>query len=282
MKLMDRTGEVNTNNQGLKMTVIRYKNAKDIDVQFEDGTISEHKEYNKFKLGKIKNPNYNPNNNTALRMEGLNTKKKLIKHAGKVELMTFEQVYKKFIKFKYHKEFISWSNYFEEDELEHIRGMGLIKGFNKADSIQDKIEFSNYAKIIILNDCKLAYKKRCSEKNGGKAIFCSFDSKISKDKNKSDSLTVEETIKDENEITDRNIIKNEIIQDIKDIIKSLTKEQQELYDLYFNKGYDCVKIERIKNINKNTLYARLSKMKKDIAKKLVAYNIDRECLAYIA
>ena len=32
MKLMDRTGEVNTNNQGLKMTVIRYKNAKDIDV----------------------------------------------------------------------------------------------------------------------------------------------------------------------------------------------------------------------------------------------------------
>ena len=56
---IDRTGEININNQGLKMMIIRYRTNKDIDVEFlDDGYISEHKQYKSFETGKIKNPNF--------------------------------------------------------------------------------------------------------------------------------------------------------------------------------------------------------------------------------
>lgn len=44
-----RIGETQINNQGLKMTIIEYRNNMDIDIQFEDGTILRHKSYCKFK-----------------------------------------------------------------------------------------------------------------------------------------------------------------------------------------------------------------------------------------
>ena len=52
----DRTGEVGYNNNGEEMTIIRYGSMKDIDIQFDDGTIVEHKQYGHFKKGYIKNP----------------------------------------------------------------------------------------------------------------------------------------------------------------------------------------------------------------------------------
>lgn len=53
-----RIGQENYNNQGCMMTIIAYRNNKDIDVQFIDGTIVTNREYHKFKNGQIKNPNY--------------------------------------------------------------------------------------------------------------------------------------------------------------------------------------------------------------------------------
>lgn len=53
----DRTGETKTMSNGQECTIIRYKNKKDIDVQFEDGTFVENKQYVHFRLGNIKNPN---------------------------------------------------------------------------------------------------------------------------------------------------------------------------------------------------------------------------------
>ena len=53
----DRTGEVRTASNGQKMTIIRYNGIKDIDIQFEDGTIVEHKGYSNFSRGLIENPN---------------------------------------------------------------------------------------------------------------------------------------------------------------------------------------------------------------------------------
>ncbi|MBP3707096.1 MAG: hypothetical protein J6J36_00565 [Clostridia bacterium] len=57
-KKIDRLGETKLNNQDLKMTIIVYRNSSNIDVQFEDGTIAEHKSYDNFKKGKIRHPNY--------------------------------------------------------------------------------------------------------------------------------------------------------------------------------------------------------------------------------
>ena len=50
---IDRLGETRTMNCGMEATIIRYGNATDIDVCFEDGAIVEHKVYNPFKKGEI-------------------------------------------------------------------------------------------------------------------------------------------------------------------------------------------------------------------------------------
>lgn len=56
-KIKDRTGETRVNNNGEEMKIIRYGGKADIDVQFvKDGTIVEHREYDNFKKGNIKNP----------------------------------------------------------------------------------------------------------------------------------------------------------------------------------------------------------------------------------
>lgn len=45
---------------GQRMKLIRYRKAIDVDIQFEDGTIIEHRNFFNFLKGAIKNPNYNP------------------------------------------------------------------------------------------------------------------------------------------------------------------------------------------------------------------------------
>ena len=55
-KKQDRTNEIGYNNNGERMTIIRYGARRDIDVQFDDGTVVEHREYGNFLKGQIKNP----------------------------------------------------------------------------------------------------------------------------------------------------------------------------------------------------------------------------------
>ena len=50
-------GETRMMNCGMKATIIRYENYKDIDVRFEDEAVVVHRQYNQFKKGKIANPN---------------------------------------------------------------------------------------------------------------------------------------------------------------------------------------------------------------------------------
>ena len=60
-KIIDRTGETNTANNGQTMTIIACRKYIDIDIQFEDGTIIYKKTYQSFKKGEIENPNYTKN-----------------------------------------------------------------------------------------------------------------------------------------------------------------------------------------------------------------------------
>ena len=53
-----RTGRISKSVRGQKMKIIKYRNSLDIDVQFEDGTIVEHKTYSSFLTGTISNPNF--------------------------------------------------------------------------------------------------------------------------------------------------------------------------------------------------------------------------------
>lgn len=52
-------GETREMSNGQMATIIEYRNARDIDIRFDDGTVAMHKEYAHFKRGSIKNPNYN-------------------------------------------------------------------------------------------------------------------------------------------------------------------------------------------------------------------------------
>lgn len=62
MRKIDRTGETGIANNGMRMVIKVYRNADDIDVQFEDGTVVEHKSHSKFKHGAIAHPNTNTRN----------------------------------------------------------------------------------------------------------------------------------------------------------------------------------------------------------------------------
>lgn len=55
-KKLDRTGEESINTKEQVMTIIAYRNACDIDIQFEDGNIALHKHYSHFVNGNIENP----------------------------------------------------------------------------------------------------------------------------------------------------------------------------------------------------------------------------------
>lgn len=70
-KRIDRTGEIHKATSGLTMTIVRYRNNHDIDVQFEDEAIAEHKTYNSFLQGKIRHPDYS--SYTAWRVGETNT-----------------------------------------------------------------------------------------------------------------------------------------------------------------------------------------------------------------
>ena len=52
-----RIGETNIATNGMKMTIIDYRNADDMDVQFEDGAVVEHTSYGCFKKHDVANPN---------------------------------------------------------------------------------------------------------------------------------------------------------------------------------------------------------------------------------
>lgn len=56
---LNRVGETSVQKaHNLGMKIIAYRNACDIDIQFEDGVILQHKDYNSFKKGEIKHPDY--------------------------------------------------------------------------------------------------------------------------------------------------------------------------------------------------------------------------------
>lgn len=54
--IAQRLGETRNNSKGRKMTIIAYRGADDIDVQFENGFVVEHTQYQLFERGTITDP----------------------------------------------------------------------------------------------------------------------------------------------------------------------------------------------------------------------------------
>lgn len=56
MVKIDRNGESKLNNQGERMTIIRYSNWNDVDIIFDDGVVITNRSYSGFKKGDIRHP----------------------------------------------------------------------------------------------------------------------------------------------------------------------------------------------------------------------------------
>ena len=56
LPINQRVGQIGINNQGEKMTIIAYRGADDIDIQFEDGGTIYNNCYGNFRTGNIKHP----------------------------------------------------------------------------------------------------------------------------------------------------------------------------------------------------------------------------------
>ena len=54
---MNRIGEKHKANNGQMMTIVDYRNYNDVDVEFEDNTIVQHRSYHNIKAGRVRNPN---------------------------------------------------------------------------------------------------------------------------------------------------------------------------------------------------------------------------------
>ena len=65
-----RLGERAIMKNGQQATIIAYRGAADIDIQFDDGTVVERRAYNEFKRRNIRNPQYNPPNPVAVKRIG--------------------------------------------------------------------------------------------------------------------------------------------------------------------------------------------------------------------
>lgn len=59
--LSNRIGETSIATNGMKMTIIKYRQTEDMDIKFEDNVIVTHKAYREFKNGNIAHPNININ-----------------------------------------------------------------------------------------------------------------------------------------------------------------------------------------------------------------------------
>lgn len=54
---IDRTGEVHTNNNNEQFKIAYYRDAHNIEIEFEDGTVVKNKRFTEIKKGTVTNPN---------------------------------------------------------------------------------------------------------------------------------------------------------------------------------------------------------------------------------
>lgn len=112
VKKIDRTGEVNINNQGFKMTIITYNNNNNINIEFFDGFIVKNKKYCHFKDGKIRHPLYD--NNGCLLLKIIKKEKDSISIPEKFIINTLKQLNIEFIT-QLNKSTFVWCNNYRYD-----------------------------------------------------------------------------------------------------------------------------------------------------------------------
>lgn len=97
-EITNRVGKVSTANNGMKMKIIAYKNASDIDIQFEDGTIVQHKVYRAFLTGEISHPTIKTD--TKRKIEDISNKEVVSTCGLKIKIIQYTDCRNVTIKFE--------------------------------------------------------------------------------------------------------------------------------------------------------------------------------------
>ena len=144
----NRIGERNKNTLGYWMTIIKYDSCNDIDVQFDDGSISKNKSYKRFKNGKIGHPKRTESDLSKEKYTGLEKiatcglKMKIIKYRRANDIdVQFEDgtIVKHKSCFNFVKGRIC------HDDMDHIGE----ESKNKQGEKMKIIEYINYSDIIV-------------------------------------------------------------------------------------------------------------------------------------
>ena len=97
MFALDRIGEERVMNCGMKVKIIAYRSAKDIDVEFEDGSIRTNIQYCNFKKGEVINIKFENLKDIRLNEENINSqniKMKIIEYNSSQDIkVEFEDGY---------------------------------------------------------------------------------------------------------------------------------------------------------------------------------------------
>lgn len=143
--LRQRTGETRVLNQGMKATIIEYRNANDIDIQFEDGYIKTTR-YCHFKSGRVINPyiptvygvGYIGEENTVdeygKHVKAYKVWHSMMKRCYSIKYQEYQPTYKGCTvceEWHFYGDFKKWfdTNYYEvENEVMHLDKDILVKG----------------------------------------------------------------------------------------------------------------------------------------------------------
>lgn len=164
MNFIDRTGEVRTMNNGLKATIINYKNSSNIDIQFENGQIVCHNTVNNFIKGNIKCPMiyidmgdyYKVTNpNSKINMEFLIDKEDLCILSNYMWYIRMGYAYNSYFGFL-HRYII---NAPKDMQVDHING-------NKIDNRKSNL------RLCIQKENLRNVDKRTRNTSGYKGVFC--------------------------------------------------------------------------------------------------------------
>ena len=187
---------------------------------------------------------------------------------GIIKDLTLEETIEQFKFIKNTKSIFKWQWYFDQDDLDQLFYLGLIKTYNYYD-INKGTSFLTMAYKIISREISLQFKKE-----NKKLDTYEYISLYSKPKeNKDDGTQVLDIIKDEEVDIDDYVANKDLYLRINNIINKLSDEYKQYIDLYFNKQYTYRDIANILNVSRQTVGNKIKVIKNKLKKEFVKQNI---------
>ena len=158
---------------------------------------------------------------------------------------------------------------YDQKELVAIGNLGLIKAVNSFD-VTRNIKFATYASKCIDNEIKMFLRKLRKEEvvdSFNKILFNDF---------KGNELTIEETLKDDKNITE-DYIKEETHLFIRELVNNLSYKDRQIIIMYFgffdNKIYTQKEIAEKLNISQSYISRIIKRILKQLKIELITNNI---------